>query len=61
VQFVSGLPLDSSHFTGGGSWSQADLKLADSTQYVIIIFKNGNEEPFSEADLALLNQCVQFK
>ena len=61
VYEFSDRPLNSTTFkTGGGSWTQDDVSLADTTQYIIIIFKNETGDDFTEADLALLNQCVSF-
>ena len=61
VYEFSGRPLTSAPFkTGGGSWTQANVKLADTTQYIIIIFKNGTDAAFTAKDLLLLNQCVSF-
>ena len=58
------LPLGSATYDnlGGtsGSWIQTDITLPSNAKYVMILFKNGNDEDFSAEDFALLNECVTF-
>ena len=64
VYLFSDLPLNSSTYQdlGGksGTWMQEDIIIPSDAKYIMILFKNGNDEAFSSEDLALLNQCVIF-
>ena len=57
------LPLSTTTFldtTGAGTWTQEDIALQPTTQYIMIVFKNNTGTAFTDEDVALLNTCVSF-